>query len=145
PAGAIRMEEIEVQGHRLYLPQKAVPDEQPVVPAKQDEPENRKADERVKPPGGGQVQSGAVIDLIPSGYGKRKTLPPDRISDGKHQDDKEQFYYHGIAKTQLRCNNLIETRSIIRGDDAAVEKLPNHGPHSLLRVDFCCDQQGKRD
>ena len=62
PAGAIGMDRDQLELDARHLPEKAGPDEQPEIPAEEQELEDGHADQRMPPAGERQVgESGAAL------------------------------------------------------------------------------------
>ena len=145
-AEAVRMGGDQAQLDARHLPEKAHPDEQPEIPAQQQELEDRQAHIDIPHPGEARVSS-------PRRTASRTTWPCREPRSGARMIRMPTPYTKAIsstsASTELRSRNAdamarIEPRQGALGDQIAVQELLHHRPHAPVHHQLGNDQQRQR-
>jgi hypothetical protein len=90
-------------------------DEQPEIPAHEQELRQRQADQRSPPTGPRQVQGAARGVGVPARYFERRLCPPDE-EDADHVDEHDQQHlgHDRSAQAHRRGNGCVEARALAR-------------------------------
>ena len=108
-ARAVRVRRDQVQVQPRHAPEKAAPDEQAVVPAQQEELEDRQADEDEVDARPGKAEAAAGGDVgIPGRDRQCDLLPPEQVSDDQTERQQADFNHDRVAQRTLEatiCSN----------------------------------------
>lgn len=126
------------------LPEKAKPDEQPHVPAQEDELQDGDADENVPETGRGKVPASPRQGVPCRDFDGNSALPqPQAKSVDKSQETN--LGGDGIAKPDSRFNCLVKTGQVLRQDDAPLDKSTHYRTDTRMNKDFGPDENRKCD
>src|SRR5262245_48092663 len=112
-----------------HLPQKASPDDQPPIPAKQQELEDRQA--YIGIPDSGESQLGPCVgrNRIPRGGVEGEKMAPYLNVDPVYQPDEKHFGQYRVPESKRISQGRIELAPVALRNQPATEKLGYHKPH----------------
>ena len=146
PAAAVGMHRHEAQFDARHLPEETRPDEQPEIPAQEQELEDRQAHAAQPPAGQRRLQFSTCARAMPAHHVEREMGAPDE-ADAHDIDERDHQHLRrdGIAQAHGRRDGRVELRSRRVRDQAARQELPHHGAHPLVDDQFRQDQQRQRE
>ncbi len=142
---AVRVRRHELQLDARHLPQEARPDEQPEIPAQEQELEQRQAHAAQPPTGQRRLQFPIRRHAVPGRHVERHLRPPDEPHpDDVDERDQQHLRRDRIAQAHRRGDGRVELRPRRVRDQAALQELPHHRAHPLVHDQFRHDQQRQR-
>ena len=144
-ANAIRMRGNQAQLDARHLPEKARPDEQPKIPAAQQELEDRQAHVAIPHPGERELRALGGRCRVPGGRVERHVVAPDdQDADPIDEGDQQHLGEHRVAQPECRRDGGLEPRHGALGNQIAFQELLHQGTHAPVHHELGNDQQGQR-
>jgi hypothetical protein len=139
----MRRNDLQIQPR--HLPQEAEPDQQPEIPAQENELEERNADERIPVAGQRQLQPAVLDCAVPRCGAQCNLAAPQPQSHSEDQDQQPQLDRHRVAQLHRRVNGGDEPWHILADHDAAGEKRVRHRAYPRMHHHFGHDQHRQGD
>ena len=143
-ARSVGVQRIQSQAQPRHAPQERVPDEQPEVPAEEDEARDRQAHESEPVPGFRQPHRSIDGDHVPRGDVQAAVRAPKPIAARERQQEERHFGEKRIPKAHCAGDEVVEARPILRGHQVATYELRNELPEPAVDQDLRPDQEGQR-
>ena len=141
-ARSIGVQRIQSEAQPRHAPQERVPDEQPEVPAQEDEARDRQAHESEPVPGFRQPHRSIDGDQVPRGDVQAAVRAPEPVAARERQQEERRFGDERVPETHRTGDEVVEARPILRGHQVAVHELRNELPEPAVDQDLRPDQEG---
>ncbi len=135
----------EAQLDARDLPQEARPDEQPEVPANEQELENGQAHAAKPPAGQRRLESPARRHAVPAREVGLCRPPDESDPDDVDERDQQNFRRDRVSQADRRSDGRIEPGPRCVRDQATLHELPHHQTHPLMDDQLRQDQQRQRE
>ena len=133
----------EVEVEARHAPQELAPQEHPVVPADENELEDRQAEPGVALAGQRPREALRRLHRVPGVGLDGDLLLPEVVARAEDERDQDDLDRHGVPQAHRRGEDRVEALPVFRTDDSLLDEEPHGRGQPPMNQDLGHDEQGE--